>query len=213
MEHKFVDLVDIAKIQELTNLFYKATGILTAILDLEGNILTASGWRAVCTKFHRVNIKSKSSCIESDTKINHLLRNGNKYTIYKCKNGLVDAVAPVFLQGKHVANVFTGQILFHKPNLDFFIKQAREFGFDESDYLKAVLEVPIIEEDRLEHIMNYLCSFAEILGEMGLKEVKHLESQAKIQAANEELEASQKILIATLEELRDQYDKLQEKVI
>lgn len=213
MEYKFADIVDIAKLQELNNLFYKATGILTAILDLDGNILTASGWREICTKFHRENIHSRRSCIESDTEMNKLLLEDNKYSIYKCKNGLIDAMAPVFVQGKHIASVFTGQILFNKPDLDFFIRQGRKFGFDESDYLKALLDVPIIDEGRLEHVMNYLCSFAEILGEMGLKEIEQQEAQEKIQAANEELEASQRILIATLEELRNQYDKLQEKVI
>ncbi|SNS18351.1 PAS domain S-box-containing protein [Anaerovirgula multivorans] len=211
MEYKFTDLVDISKIQELTNLFYKATGILTATLDLEGNILTASGWREICTKFHRANLKSRSRCIESDTHISKMLVDNKNYRIYKCQNGLIDAVAPVVVQGKHIANIFTGQLLLDKPDLGFFIKQAKEFGFNESEYVKVLLEVPVIEEERLKHIMCYLCSFAEILGEMGLKELKLLESQAEVYAANEDLEASQKMLIATLEELRDQYDKLQQK--
>lgn len=209
MEYKFINLVDITRIQELTNLFYKATGILTAILDLDGNILTASGWREICTKYHRTNLKSRSRCVASDTEISQLLSDNKTYKIYKCQNGLIDAVAPVIVQGKPIANIFTGQLLLDKPNLDFFIKQAREFGFNESEYIKALLEVPVIEEERLKHIMDYLTSFAAILGEMGLKEMELLESKAEIQAANEDLEASQKILIATLEELRDQYNKFQ----
>ncbi|AKL94012.1 PAS/PAC sensor hybrid histidine kinase [Clostridium aceticum] len=211
MTYKFADFVDISKIQELTNLFYKATGILTGILDLEGNILTASGWNEICTKFHRTNSKARDKCIESDTYIHKVLVENKNYKIYQCQNGLIDAVAPVIVQEEHIANVFTGQLLLGKPDLDFFIKQAREFGFDESEYVRALLEIPIIEEKRLKHIMAYLCCFAEILGEMGMKELKILESQAEIHTANEDLENSQKILIATLEELRDQYDKLQEK--
>ncbi|AOY75861.1 PocR ligand-binding domain-containing protein [Clostridium formicaceticum] len=211
MVYKFANFVDISKIQELTNLFYKATGILTGILDLEGNILTASGWNEICTKFHRTHSKARDRCIESDTYISKILADNKNYKIYQCQNGLIDAVAPVIVQGKHIANVFTGQLLLDKPDLDFFIKQARELGFDESEYVRALLKIPIVEEERLKHIMGYLCGFAEILGEMGMKELKFLESQAEIQAANADLETSQKILIAALEELRDQYDKLQEK--
>ncbi|MCC5909755.1 MAG: PocR ligand-binding domain-containing protein [Clostridiaceae bacterium] len=210
MEYKFTDLVDISKIHNLTNLFYKATGILTAILDLEGNILTTSGWREICTQFHRSNSTTRRRCTESDIHINKMLINNQSYKIYKCQNGLIDAVAPVIVREKHIANIFTGQVLLDKPDLEFFIKQAREFGFNESEYIKAVLEIPIIQEERLKYIMDYLCSFAEILGEMGLKELQLLESQAEIHAVNEDLKNSQKILIATLEELRDQYDKLQE---
>ena len=51
---KFSELVVIGELQSLCESFTGVTGAVTAILDLEGNILVATGWQDICTKFHRV---------------------------------------------------------------------------------------------------------------------------------------------------------------
>ena len=43
MKYKLSDLIDIHKIQEITDSFYAATGIPTSVIDIEGAILTDSG--------------------------------------------------------------------------------------------------------------------------------------------------------------------------
>ena len=53
MDYKFSELIDIDELQSLLESFTTATGFGTAILDLEGQILTATGWADICTKFHR----------------------------------------------------------------------------------------------------------------------------------------------------------------
>jgi ligand-binding sensor protein len=64
---KFKDLVDIGVLRELCESFTALTGAVTAILDLEGNILVATGWQRICTEFHRVNPQTASRCRQSDT--------------------------------------------------------------------------------------------------------------------------------------------------
>ena len=51
----FAQLVDMEQIQRLLESNYKITGILSAILDTDENILAAAGWQDLCTRFHRVN--------------------------------------------------------------------------------------------------------------------------------------------------------------
>jgi hypothetical protein len=51
----FAQLVDMEQIQRLLESNYKITGILSAILDTEENILVAAGWQDLCTRYHRVN--------------------------------------------------------------------------------------------------------------------------------------------------------------
>jgi len=53
---------------------------VTAILDLEGNILIATGWQAICTRFHRVHNTAAHRCRESDTLLAGLLKKGEGYT-------------------------------------------------------------------------------------------------------------------------------------
>ena len=67
MEYKFTDLIEIDELQTLLESFTAATGFVTAILDLEGQILIATGWSDICTKFHRVHPITSKKCTESDT--------------------------------------------------------------------------------------------------------------------------------------------------
>ena len=43
--NKISDLIDLKKVDALLEGFNKTTGFVTAILDLEGNVLSKSGWR------------------------------------------------------------------------------------------------------------------------------------------------------------------------
>lgn len=145
MKYRFPDLIDVAGVQKLT-VFSEATGMVTAVLDLNGTIITKSGWHEICTNFHRVNPETRQRCTESDTVTANQLEAGKKYTVYRCKNGLVDAAAPIIVDGEHMANFFTGQFLFEPPDLTFFREQALRFGFDEAAYMRAVAKIPVISE-------------------------------------------------------------------
>ena len=61
------DLIDFEKTDTLLEGFSKSTGFVTAILDLEGKVLSKSGWRQICTEFHRVNPETSTKCTISDT--------------------------------------------------------------------------------------------------------------------------------------------------
>jgi PAS domain S-box-containing protein len=157
--------------------FYKATNVSSAVYEVDGTKLATSGWESVCINFHRKDPRTRRRCIESDTILVNTMLYGKKYVVYRCKNGLMDAVAPVMVRGEHVANVFSGQVFFEEPDLEWFRKQAREFGFVESHYVDALLKVPILQREKLEPILEYLSRFAELLGEMGLRHLKQLEAE------------------------------------
>ncbi len=189
MQYKLSDLIDVPALQRLTDRFYEAAGITTALLDLDGTIVTASGWQALCTKFHRVNDKTRRRCLESDVTIANRLVTGQKYTVYRCKNGLVDAAVPVIVQGAHLANFFAGQFFFEPPDLEFFQAQALRFGFDEEAYVRAAAAIPIITEAKLRPFLNYLSEFAQMLAEMGLSRLKQMQAQEAIARSEALLEA------------------------
>ena len=180
MKHRFSDLIDTAKVQRLTDLFHKATGIPASIIGLDGVIITGSGWQDLCTNFHRVNPETVERCIESDTLIANQVAAGQKYALYTCKNGLIDAAAPIVIDGEHTANFFTGQFLFEAPDTTYFQKQARRYGFDEAAYMRAVEKIPIIKESQLRAFLEYFAEFASFLGEMGLKQLKKMGTKATL---------------------------------
>lgn len=166
LKKSIVDLIDFQKVDGLLEGFNKTTGFVTAILDLEGNILTKSGWRKVCTQFHRVNPATSANCKISDTVLANRNADDNKYHYYQCLNGLVDVAVPIMIQGEHVANLFTGQFFFEKPDIDFFAKQADKYGFNKEEYLRTIQEVPVLSKEKVQIALDFLLSMTQLISEI-----------------------------------------------
>lgn len=165
------------KISALMCDFSTLAGVSTAIIDLDANVLASSRWRRLCIDFHRSNEESCARCIESDTELANKLEAGAQFTIYSCKNGLVDCASPIVIEGEHVANLFIGQFLLHTPDKEFFRLQAEQFGFDLNDYMSALEEVPIVQEEKIPSIMSYLRNFAELIASIGLDRFNTTEAE------------------------------------
>lgn len=176
---KFADLVDIEELKYLLNSFTEATGAVTAILELDGEILVATGWQDICTQFHRQNPGTAKRCLESDTALADKLAEGESYNVYQCKNGLVDVAVPIMVAGQHVANLFTGQFFFQQPNVVQFAKQAEQFSFDQARYIDALNRVPIFTEAEIKSLMNFLTVLAKLFGEMGLARLELLKTNER----------------------------------
>ncbi|MDA3843056.1 MAG: PAS domain S-box protein [Candidatus Kapabacteria bacterium] len=186
MNYQFEELVNIEQLQQLTDSLYNAFGILTAILTPEGKILTGSGWQKICTDFHRINPESEKDCIESDSRINEMIRRGENYSIYKCPRGLTDSCSLVMIEGKHVANVFTGQFFSEEPTEETeakFRKQAKKYGFDEEAYISAFRQVPVITEDKQHEIHDVLVNIAQLISSMGLTRLREIKKAKEASAA------------------------------
>ncbi len=160
-------LLDMENLQQLTLSFSEATGVSSAIIDLEGKVLAASRWQRLCTDYHRANPATCARCIESDTDLALKMREGKDWAIYDCRNGLTDAAAPIVIGDQHVANVFVGQFLRSAADEDFFRHQAREFGFDEGGYFQALHEVPTVSEEKLPAILGFMKGFAKLVSSLG----------------------------------------------
>ena len=162
---KLKSILDFEKIDILLKGFNKVTGFVTAILDLEGNVISKSGWRQICTQFHRVHPETSRKCTESDTILAGEINAGEKYHFYKCLNGLVDVAVPIIIKGEHIGNLFSGQFFFEEPDKEFFRKQANKYGFDEKIYLDSLSKVPIIDESKVKTTMHFLASMTQLISE------------------------------------------------
>jgi signal transduction histidine kinase len=177
---RFSELVNISELRGLCEGFTAITGAVTAILDLEGNILVATGWQDICTLFHRVHSVTACRCQESDTILAGQLKKGEGYHVYRCRNGLVDVAVPITIDGEHAANFFTGQFFFEPPDKEYFIRQAEEFGFDKTAYLTALSKVPIFTENQVKGMMDFFYRLARLIGEMGLDKKRLEETQEEL---------------------------------
>ncbi len=182
-----LNLIDFEKVNKLLEGFNQSTGFVTAILDLQGNVLSKSGWRQICTHFHRINPKTSKNCTVSDTVLANELGNGEKYHFYKCLNGLVDVAVPLIIKGEHIANLFSGQFFFEEPNRNYFKKQARKFGFHEEEYLRALENVPVVSKEKVKIAMDFLLNMTQLISEITLQKLEQDQSNKALIESEERL--------------------------
>lgn len=204
---------DFNRLNVLLEGFNQATGFVTAILDLEGNVLSKSGWREVCTDFHRANKGSAKNCKKSDTVLANKMSKGEDYYTYRCLNGLIDVVVPIVIEGEHFANLFTGQFFFEEPSMDFFKKQARQYNFDESLYLSAVKKVPVVSEAKVKDTMRVLVHIIEMISDLTVEKMEQQKANSLLEISFEELKSSKEKLKMEKEKLRTTLHSIGDAVI
>ncbi|MCX5818697.1 MAG: PocR ligand-binding domain-containing protein [Deltaproteobacteria bacterium] len=167
--YNLFEMLSVDQFQHLLVAFCESVGIAAAIIDLKGEVLAAARWQRACTDFHRVNEKTCARCIESDTELAIQMNEGKPFSVYRCRNGLTDAAAPIVIDGRHMANTFVGQFFTSPPDVEFFRRQAEECGLDAEKYLEAIREVPVVAENKLESILEFLAGMAQTVATMSME--------------------------------------------
>ena len=181
------DILDLDELNSLFSSFSAATGFTTGLVDQKTHeVLIATGWRDICTNFHRKHPEAEKHCLLSNVELTTDLTHMGEIRISKCGNGLVDGCTPIFFQGRHLANLFTGQVLFSPPDIQYFKQQAQIYGFDEQAYLHSVAEVPVVSEERFISILNYLAHLAIMIIQLG---VSRFEAQLQASEKGSHLES------------------------
>jgi len=198
-------IVNIQEVQDIMDDFYYLTHMATAILDLKGCVVEATGWQDLCTKFHRVHPQTAQKCTESDLFLANNLKPG-ECVDYKCKNGLWDVVTPLYVGTMHLGNIYSGQFFYRDEEEDeeFFAKQAETYGFDKAAYLDAFRRIPRYDRETIKHLMGFLVKFTTYVSEIGLANILHEKEIRERRQAEETLrkrEAHLRTLIETIPDL------------
>ncbi|MDA3924923.1 MAG: PocR ligand-binding domain-containing protein [Kiritimatiellae bacterium] len=185
---ELADIIDTNVLQSIMEEFYQMTGMLGAVLDLSGNILVAVGWQDICTKFHRAHPESCKNCLESDTCLTKGVAFGT-FKAYHCKNHMWDMVTPLMIGDQHVGNVFTGQFFYtdETPDVELFRKQARKYGFDETEYLAAFEKVPRFSRQEAEAGMRFYSKLSAIISTLSFSAIQQSRMLSELQRAEAEL--------------------------
>lgn len=183
------EIIDSDRLRSMLEDFYRITGMLGAVLDLEGKVLVAVGWQDICTKFHRCHPETLKNCLESDTILTTGVPVGT-FKHYRCKNNMWDMVTPLFVGGRHVGNVFIGQFFYDDevPDRELFRRQARRYGFDEQAYLAALDRAPRFSRETAKAGMEFYAKLTSMVSDLSYSTIKvskmlderiHLEEQLR----------------------------------
>jgi two-component system, cell cycle sensor histidine kinase and response regulator CckA len=180
VNYTFDELFDLPEIHKLAKQFSDLVGICSAIIGVDGHIWVKCNWQDICEKFHRQHPRVRERCLRSDIVMPRRFADTQDGGVYRCKNGLYEAAAPIRIQGEHIANLYMGQFLQGPPDMTFFIKQARKYGFDEIAYLQALLQVPIFSKKKVTMVLGFFNRLAALIGEMGLRRIALMETNASL---------------------------------
>ncbi|HDQ92659.1 MAG TPA: histidine kinase, partial [Synergistetes bacterium] len=166
-------LLDQKALQKMMDEFYEVTALPFSLIDSKGMVLAGVGWQDICTCFHRTHPETCANCIESDTRLTEGIDPG-KINLYKCKNGMWDVATPVVIDGKKLGNIFMGQFFFDDEEIDrdFFLAQAKRYGFDEKDYMAALERVPRFSREAIDKAMSFFVTLADYLSRLGLSNLR-----------------------------------------
>lgn len=167
------DIFDFEAIQSMMNDFYRLTNIGMAIIDIHGKILVATGWQEICTKYHRMNPETLRNCLHSDLELSKGIEPGT-FKLYKCANNMWDMATPIIVGDSHLGNLFLGQFFIEDESLDYelFRRQARKYGFNEDEYIKALDKVPVWSRETIDTVMTFYSKFAKMVSTLSFANIK-----------------------------------------
>ena len=175
-QYSIRELVDVEQLRHIFEKFSRASGFTTGFISFpDQELLIGTGWRDICTKFHRAFPASEAVCKESNVALTERLRALESLNVRRCAHGLVDGATPVIVRGVHVASLATGQVLFEKPDRERFRRQAETFGYDVDAYLAALDQVPVVTEEQLTNALDFLSDVAVMIAEEALARLEALE--------------------------------------
>lgn len=195
-EIRLRDIIDVHRMQEMIDTYCQTVGIGTAIVDKHGDILVRSNWQKGCIYFHEEGKESCSRCAECDREIEDQFDRGAAFAVYTYFNGLTDYVAPITVDGTHLANLFVGHFLTGFPNTELLREQARTYGFDEENYINDLKDTPIVLEVKLHLIVKYLTLYSELIAQSGLEHYRIQEYEKDLKAEKNNIQEANAALKA-----------------
>lgn len=219
MDYKFEELIDIDKIKEMVESFYFIFKAPVSIADNNGTMLMDSGLEDICAKFHKNHPIARKKCNQSDQYLLKHMEKGHSNITYKCFHGLTDIAIPIIVEGQHIASFFTGQFFLEAPDMGFYKKLAKEYGFDEKEYLAAVSKVQILTQEQVMRRLAFFKKFSIVFGEMAEARLQDKRAEGEVRNTNASLEKmiaertyQLEEINATLEEEIAERVKIEEKI-
>ena len=179
-KYRFADLADIPKLQELMGSLYWLTDVAIGIIEADGSFLFCAGWRNAC-------ISDSGGACSCQTRIAERL-DPLSYTCYRCSTGMLHYASPIVVEGKHLASVYIGQFFTEPPDEAAVKLHAAERGLPPEKYYQELRKISVISPMRLTLLLKYLQDLSNMLADIGLQRLKHMEALALLRQNEERLQ-------------------------
>jgi len=163
--------------QSIRQLTRVPIGIYDATLTREKSIAEGLSNSPLCDLIWSVP-GLHEACIACNRKFCRLAVECGHGIRYRCHRGLIDMAVPVFAQGRHVANIFSGQLLPSPPSADglrAFLRQNRDLGLDPDDVREAYFRAPYLPMAAVDSLLDLISFFAaHVCGDGSPEDAAHI---------------------------------------
>jgi len=170
---KITDILDIELIQSFQDSFAKSMDVASIIVDINGKPVTKpSRYTNICANFIHNSVLGDNKCSESHRKCGEVAAKTGKPYISRCHAGLIDFAAPILVNGEHIGTILGGQLLTKKPLVSDFKNTIKELNLSEKEFLVALEEVNVVEEQKLKSAIETVFIIANSISQIGYEELK-----------------------------------------
>ncbi|MBM4182137.1 MAG: PAS domain S-box protein [Betaproteobacteria bacterium] len=184
---RFEQLVDLADIQRLQDLFADAFGVAALITTPEGEPITRpSNVSPPCGELIRANPEGARPCAHSDAMLGR--HNPLGPNVGHCLSaGLRNAGASITVGGRHVANWLIGQVRDESQADAALVDFASGIGADATECLRAFHEIPEMSAGRFDKIARVLFAIANQISNMAYQNARQARLIADLRKAEADL--------------------------
>jgi len=174
-----LDVFDRSELQTLQDRFADATSVGSLITYPDGTPITQeSNFCRLCSELIRGTEKGLTACRHSDRVLGG---QGPVPRASLCLSaGLMDAGASIIIGTQHVANWLIGQVRPNDSSDESMRAFAREIGADETEFMTALADVPVMSPERFASIVELLHEVAERLSALAFQNIRQRQLLAEL---------------------------------
>lgn len=183
------DLIDLERLQRIQDSFAEANSVASSLTDVEGLPITRlSNHSKVCNRI-RATEKGRKNCIFSGKELGRKAGDKRHSIHQQCYSiGFTDAVAPIIINGKHIANWMIGQYHVGKVDEARVRDYALEIGADPVEMVQEFAKMPKLTLEDFEKKLSFLHLMANELSLLGYQNLVQRQQTAELNRSKEELQ-------------------------
>ena len=184
------DVVDLSKLQAIQDSFVKAMGLAAVTVDPTGTPLTRdSNFQKICLMI-RSRPEGAKRCYACDARGGREAARTGLPVTYTCSSGLIDAAAPIIIDGQYLGSVLCGQVLLggqREAQIEDIVARCLPIGLSRHEVVEALASIPDIPRERIDSALETLMLAANNMAEVGMTNLiqRRLLDQAVEKAAIE----------------------------
>ena len=111
--------------------------------------------------------RAAESCAVCENAAEKRVGKSGRAQVYRCHAGLTDIAVPVIADGRHIATLYSGQVLTAPPSPEGFERVSKDVRrltyIDLKELGQAYMDVPVVSEEEIQNTVRILEVFAEFL--------------------------------------------------